>query len=225
MSTVSSMFTAVALAALWVLSGCGDDAAADGAGGAGTTASTASTGAGAVVETFSPDAPPLPGQDTCVVTVTTDIPIPSAEHLEPCTEVSYPTNPPSGGDHWRVWAAFATYEDPVPRGMLVHALEHGAIALLHDAGASRDEVLTAFGEATNAHGADNACLAHGTVARFIVAPDPELDTPVALAAWGATYVATCIDMPSLTAFVAEHYAQAPEDTCFPGVLPSSIDCD
>lgn len=227
-----------ALAATFLLvAACGDDvveAGAGGAGGAGSGAAAqggASTGEGAgpvggVVDELHPDRAPLPGHDTCVVTITTDIPIGSASHVEICSDVDYPTNPPSGGEHWPKWVAFGSYDAPVPRPLLVHALEHGAIALLHDCDGCTDEVVAAFGDVTTAHGADAACIGGGvSVARFVVAPDPELDHPIALAAWGATYVATCIDPDSMEAFVAEHYAKAPEDTCAAGIDPADAGCD
>jgi hypothetical protein len=211
---------------------CGDSTgeeastAASGGSGSGTTA-TGSGGQAPIgdVEVLTPSAAPLPGQAACEVRITTNIPIVDAKHLDVCTDVIYPTNPPAGGDHWPAWASFATYEEPVPEEMLVHDLEHGAIAMLHDCDGCADQVLAAFDDAKIAHGADPKCLSSGTVARFIVAPRPELDHPVALAAWGATYTATCIDPPSLEAFVEAHYAGGPEDTCFPGKDPDEIACD
>jgi hypothetical protein len=219
---------AIALALAQV--GCGDDggggSGAAGQGGGGGAGSSNSSSASGTVEVLQPGGTPLAGQSACEVTITTDIPIPSADHVDACSPVSYPTNPPSGGDHWGVWAAFLRYDDQVvPRGMLVHSLEHGAIAMLHDCPGCESDVLDAFDDAMNEHGADQKCLASGQVARFIVAPDPELDHPVAMAAWGATYVATCIDPPSIAAFVEAHYARGPEDTCAAGKLPAEIGCD
>lgn len=209
---------------------CGDDGDAGaggtgGGGGGGGSSTASSTGAGGDVEELRPDAEPLPGHDACIVTVTTGIPLAAAKHVELCSDVSYATNPPSGGDHWPRWAAFGTYEEPVAHELLVHDLEHGAIALLHDCDGCEDVVVDAFTEATQAYGADPKCLQSGSVARFVIAPDPSLDHPVALAAWGATYVATCIDPPSLAAFIEDHYAKAPEDTCAAGVVPDEVGCE
>lgn len=52
--------------------------------------------------------------------------------------------------------------------------------------------------------------------RVILAPDPELDVPVAAAAWGWTYKAACVDVPTLEDFARAHYAQGPENICAPG---------
>lgn len=210
------LLSAIALAA------CGDDDATGTGGAGGGASSTASSGAGMVTE-LRPSASPLPGHDECVVTVTTEIPV-SGSHVELCTDVVYATNPPSGGEHWPRWAAFGTYDTPLRREVLVHDLEHGAIAMLHDCDGCSEQVLAAFQEVTLAHGADEKCIGGGSIARFVVAPDPALDHPVALAAWGANYVATCIDVPSMKEFVAAHYARSPEDTCAEGVDPATITC-
>src|SRR5262249_32815695 len=53
-------------------------------------------------------------------------------------------------------------------------------------------------------------------ARAVLTPDPQLPTPITASAWGATYTATCIDVPSLRAFANAHYAQGPEQRCAEG---------
>src|SRR5262245_51624303 len=67
-----------------------------------------------------PHAPPLPVQSECKVEITTNIPLDPAVHIPICEAMEYPTNPPSGGDHWGKWAAYGTYDIPVPREMYVH---------------------------------------------------------------------------------------------------------
>jgi len=49
--------------------------------------------------------------------------------------------------------------------------------------------------------------------RTVITPDPLLDVPVAAAAWGYTYKADCVDLPSLIAFATEHYGNGPEVLC------------
>ena len=62
---------------------------------------------------------------------------------------------------------------------------------------------------------------------MVLTPDPLLDTPIAAAAWGATYTATCIDEASLRAFADAHYGQGPEDFCSDGIdvekMPPCVD--
>ncbi|WP_437290717.1 DUF3105 domain-containing protein [Sorangium sp. So ce406] len=211
-SGFARMYGAVAAAAAAVaapLSGCGESAPP-----VAHHESDASTPSEPV--TLFPDAPPLPGETECKVVIQTGIPVPSAQHLPTCTPVQYATNPPSGGDHWGSWAAYKRYEAEVPRELYVHNLEHGAIVLAYRCPASGCAEVTAMLEEVRTEAAsDPRCLtlSGGPEARLVMTPDGALDTPIAAAAWGATYTATCLDKASLSRFVADNYAKGPEDTC------------
>jgi hypothetical protein len=171
----------------------------------------------------NPSDAPLPGETACTVVETTDIPEPDHTHLAPCTPISYPTNPPSGGNHWPIWASFKKYDQPVPREMYVHDLEHGAIVLAYRCAAPCPEVVAALSSVFDGL-ADPLCLQvpGGPAARVVLTPDPELATPIAAAAWGATYAATCIDLPSLRAFANAHYGQGREQLCADGVDTDAV---
>ena len=140
------------------------------------------------------------------------------EHREVCSELSFDPYPPSSGPHFSQWAAFGAYDAPVPFGFLVHSMEHGAVVLVHNCdGAACDEVQAEVTALIADHGDDPACRGEPYPARFVVTPDPALPYAVAALAWEHVYLATCLDPPSLREFVEAHYAQAPEDFCFPGV--------
>lgn len=175
--------------------------------GCGGAETTAPSGPGT---TTHPGAPPLPGETECSVVERTGIEVPSAQHVPTCTDVTYATNPPSGGDHWPVWAAFKRYDKPVPREMYVHDLEHGVVALLYRCAGSCPDVEQALQRVLD--GATDSC----PKPRVLMTPDPDLETPIAAAAWGATYTATCIDEASLAGFVKENIAKGPEDVCAEG---------
>jgi hypothetical protein len=173
-----------------------------------------------------------PTPDACEVTITTDIPLETVTHEDVCTDLDYPTNPPSGGPHWGTWAAFGSYDAPVPREAYVHSMEHGAVILLHDCEGSCPEVIAALEDARNEVTGDPKCLQipDGPTERVIITPDPELDVPLAAAAWGATYRATCIDLASLRDFVKKRYDHGPESTCAQGKVfgdpdAGAPDCD
>jgi hypothetical protein len=138
-------------------------------------------------------------------------------HVPEGTEIPALTNPPAGGPHYPRWANFQEFDHPIPDGYLVHSLEHGAVALLYkcepDACA---ETILALRAVRDALEADPQCDPTVRV-RIVIAPRPELEFPVAAAAWGSIYRAECLDVPSLTQFIHEHYAKAPEDLCAPGV--------
>lgn len=161
-----------------------------------------------------PDAPPLPGFTECTV-VTYRAPAESRAHVEPCAALTFEAHPPAGGDHYGAWAAFGTYDAPVPWGFLVHSLEHGAIVLAHDCADGCEEVLAEYADVAATR--DDPVCRDEDGARFVITPDPDLDMPIAVVAWEHVYLATCLDPPSLRAFVDAHYGRAPEDLCVPGV--------
>lgn len=196
----------VAMGALGVL-GCGEDVEAPPPYGPEKT------------EILMPNAPPLPGESACRVVKVTGIEVPSAVHVAQCEGVTYATNPPAGGNHWGTWAAFKKYAMPVPREVYVHDMEHGAVVLSFRCADACPEVVAALEKVYDETSADPLCVSQGTgvKARLVLTPDPDLPTPIAASAWGATYTATCIDTTSLAAFVAEAYGRGPEMVCANGV--------
>jgi hypothetical protein len=191
-------------ALLALVAGCGPFA----------TETTGGTG-GASTTTLHPDASPLPGESACTVVERTGIPEPDFNHLPICTPITYATNPPSGGNHWPIWAAYTEYTTPVPRELYVHDMEHGGVVLLYKCEGACPTVVAALSAAFEAV-SDPTC-ADPPKARMVLTPDPLLDTPIAAGAWGATYTATCIDPPSLAAFITAHYRHGREDFCTDGV--------
>jgi hypothetical protein len=195
---------------------------AKGCGGQSTIVDEADGGPDAdgvqVVETIHPSVEPLPGETECTVVTTTGIPVPPYTHVLTCTSVEYATNPPSSGDHWGFWAAFKEYAWPIPREVYVHDMEHGAVVLAYRCDDGCPEVVAMLREVTLEATSDPLCLEvpGSSPTRIVITPDPKLDTPIAAAAWGATYTATCIDKSSLASFVAKAYGKGPEATCFPG---------
>lgn len=140
------------------------------------------------------------------------------------------SNPPSSGDHYPIWAAYQEYDAAVPRGYVVHDLEHGAIDFFYKCDAS-DAGASDGGDAGDACSAmvdqlrlavasiptDPLCdVEAGVRVRFVLMPDSQIDHPVAAAAWGWTYNADCVDLATLEAFAKAHYAQAPENFCANG---------
>ncbi len=166
--------------------------------------------------TTHPLAAPLAPFDSCTV-YTAREPAGARDHRQPCSTLEYPLFPPAGGPHYTVWANFVTYDAPVPWGFLVHSLEHGAIVLAYDPDiAEAALVRSTFEDIATAHGLDPVCRDEEWQNRIIVVPEPSLDWPIAVRAWEQVYDATCLDRASIEAFVAAHYADAPEDLCVPG---------
>jgi hypothetical protein len=215
MTAASTIVTAMLLA-----SGCGGGGETPGDAGSGGGGSDG--GGDPHTITTHPDAPPLPGETECTVIETTGIPVASAKHVALCTPVDYATNPPSGGDHWPTWAAYAKHDTPVPREMYVHNLEHGAVVFAYRCASSCPDVVKALSDTYDLVG-DGICLVPGgPVARVLLTPDPDLDTPIAITAWGKTYTATCIDKPSMKAFLVKAYGYGTEATCADGADPAGV---
>lgn len=172
--------------------------------------------------TLHPDAAALPGEAECTVVVTTGIPVASASHLPTCTPIKYSTNPPSGGNHWGIWATYTEYTAPVPREMYTHNLEHGGVVLSYRCQGPCPEIKAALEEAQKG-ATDPFCVTNGPPAtRVVLTPDPDLPTPIAASAWGATYTATCIDKASLGAFIATRIGHGTEMLCADGVDPAPV---
>jgi hypothetical protein len=147
-----------------------------------------------------------------------------SRHAPEGTSLTYCSNPPSSGTHYPIWAQFQEYDHPVAEPYLVHDLEHGAVILYWkcdqpDGSAAPcvapPGVLDALHKVRDDTPTDASCDPSIRV-RIIIVPSTTIDTPIAAAAWGATYHAACADVPTLDAFVHDHYGQGPEQLCAPG---------
>lgn len=158
---------------------------------------------------------PLHPAASCAVTI--DSPeVLGRAHVPEGTPLTYNSNPPSSGDHYPVWANFQEFTTTPDDGYLVHSLEHGAVELLYNCtGAACPPILDALRKIRDAVPTDPICTADVRV-RIIIAPYPKLDVPVAASAWGFTYKAACVDVPTLTQFVKDNYGLGPENICAAG---------
>ena len=149
----------------------------------------------------------------------------SRDHLAACSGVSYPMSPPVFGDHYPEWAAYQTYDFPVPLGYLVHDLEHGAVVLFYDCPEGcADEVseVQAFIEALPA---DPRCTPFDIDQQVILTPRPGLGSRWAASAWGASITADCFDADLFGQFYADRHARGPEDLCHQGIPFTANPCD
>ena len=141
-------------------------------------------------------------------------------HVAVCSYVDYLTLPPSSGNHYPNWAAFMTYDQPVPEGFWVHDLEHGAIVLTYNCGeAGCAEDIAAAQQMIEAFPQDPICnpVVGGVKSRFVMTPDPRLDVRFAASAWGWTLRANCFDPSAFLAFAQAHYGQGRELLCSAGI--------
>lgn len=201
-----AMAMAIAIACLGIF--------AAGCGGAGTADQADDAGLHSVVITH-PVQPPLPPATSCEVAVG-QAPAGGAAHVALCSPLGFDTRPPSHGDHYPIWADFKSYDAPVPWGHLVHDLEHGAVVIAYRCDAACPDLVAALTGLIADRPADPLCTGTRARNRMILVPDPTLDVPLAAVAWGHVYRSSCLDRPSLGAFIDAHYGHAPEDLCAGG---------
>jgi hypothetical protein len=162
-------------------------------------------------------AQPIVIDASCQVVIDTP-PLLAGEHVPEGTAITWSSNPPSSGPHYPIWANYQEFDKPVDRGYLVHSMEHGGVVLFYkcDAdAASCDADVTGLRQVRDAVPADPLC-SPPIKNRIVIVPDPLLDVPIAAAAWGWTYKAPCLDVPTLTQFAKDHVTLGTEDTCAPG---------
>lgn len=104
--------------------------------------------------------------------------------------VSYPMEPPVGGDHRPAWLNCGIYTQPVPNEYAVHALEHGAVWLTYQPDLPAAEV---------------AKLAAALPSTYtVLSPYPGQDAPVIASAWAHQLKLESADDPRLAEFIGTY---------------------
>lgn len=142
-------------------------------------------------------------------------------HLAVCSATDYPDNPPAGGDHYSVWAAYRSYSFAVPRGFWVHNLEHGAVVYTYNCPDGCADEVAQVQAMIDALPED---CGGGPARRVVLTPDPLLDVRWGASAWGQTLRADCVDAARFRNFYLNHFGHGPEQVCadgsdFSGVAP------
>jgi Protein of unknown function (DUF3105) len=214
------LLTALAVACASACSSSSTPATTTGSGGA-----SSGSGAGGIAAGGAGGDDSLGGQASWEVptgsggcnAVLYEPPVLGSPHVDLCSDLEPLSNPPTSGPHYPKWAHFKNYDEPVPRGFLIHALEHGALVLLHNCSDCQDEI-TAIEDYVAGKPTDNACTPI-VDRRVIISPAPWLDVPFAVAAWGFMLKADCFDAEQVDAIYDDHYAKGPEDVCASGIDP------
>ena len=171
--------------------------ASGGAGGGAGAAGTGGTGGsepGCSVEVASPE-------------------LDAGIHVTECSHIDYSTNPPSSGQHYGVWAAYQTYDFPLPRGYWVHGLEHGAVVFTYNCPDGCPDEVAEVESIIDSLSVDPRCVPYDLDRQVILTPDPLLDTRWAMSSWGHTLRADCIDAAAFTEFYESNFGNGPEDIC------------
>lgn len=122
-------------------------------------------------------------------------------HVE--AAVTYPMNPPVGGDHHQAWMTCegTVYTKAVPDVNAVHSLEHGAVWVTYNSKAPKAEV-------------DALAAKVKKTPYTLMSPDDKQADPIMLTAWGAQRTVTGASDPNVDTFF-QKYVQG-EQTPEPG---------
>jgi uncharacterized protein DUF3105 len=130
-------------------------------------------------------------------------------HVPHGTLIDYGARPPIGGPHYNGWyPSYGVAEQPVPAGLWVHNLEHGAIVLLYrceNGCADLVARLRAFHAAL-----PKGRNARSGAARLLATPYAEMDHRIAVIAWGQLLELDDFDPERVEAFYLEHLDRGPE---------------
>ncbi|MGL5858386.1 MAG: DUF3105 domain-containing protein [Angustibacter sp.] len=112
------------------------------------------------------------------------------------TPVTYPQNPPAGGDHTPVWTNCGVYTNQLANEPAVHSMEHGAVWITYRPGLAKDQLdrLTRLAEARD---------------YVLLSPYEGLPSPVVASAWGLQLKLENASDPRLERFLVK-YVQGPQ---------------
>ena len=145
-------------------------------------------------------------------------PLADSTHVPVCSDVEYATNPPSSGHHYALFPKYQVYDDAIPRGFWVHALEHGGVVFTYSCTDCGDEVSQAKTLIAATKPAAACCSAAGCAStetnQLLMTPDPGIPTRWAASSWGFTLTADCFEPSVFGDFLAAHRDNgAPELIC------------
>lgn len=152
--------------------------------------------AGIVISTMQPRAPTSTGSAACGNLLVMEDE--GAEHLVPGETIPiYKSNPPTSGKHNPTWYPAGVYDNNADITQLIHSLEHGYVIMFHN-NLSEQELNSLIN------------IQRSDPYKLIVAPYPNMEHRVALAAW--THLQECegVNEAAIRSFIAQFRNQGPE---------------
>lgn len=105
------------------------------------------------------------------------------------SDVAYNSQPPSSGPHFPFTIAAGVYQQPVPDGLTIHAMEHGHVIVHYAPDLPAGQVAT-LEQVARRYGAD-----------VVLTPNPALPRGVAVTAWGRIEHLDTADQPRISRFI------------------------
>lgn len=139
---------------------------------------------GGDTEAPTPDESCLPGEA---------VPILAYPHISEraAADVVYNSNPPTSGPHFSAAVAPGIYQSYLPPGLTVHSLEHGRVVIHYRTG-TPDDVVGML-----------ESIAKRYAPNIVLTPNPEIETSIALTAWGRIDKLDHYDEARISAFVEQ----------------------
>ena len=132
-----------------------------------------------------------------------------ADHVPDGTQIAYSTRPPTSGAHYASWhPTYGLVEQPIPPGTWVHNLEHGAVVLLYNCPSGCPELVSEIREfiPTLPRGRN----ARRGVPRMLAVPYTEMDSRIAVVAWGWLLELDEFDRDQIRRFYEARIDRGPE---------------
>ena len=153
---------------------------------------------------------PLPPQPANAKLPGTALPKLGQDHVPETERVKYNSNPPTSGPHYAIWAQWGIHAKAPLDERLVHNLEHGGVTISYKPDQIQGQVLEQIKAQVRELSKTNA--------RIILTPRPNMDTAIALTAWGYLQKLDRYDPAAIQAFYDAHIARGPE--CQNGLCPN-----
>ncbi len=214
-SSVAVIYSAISIAFL-IISGCSSNQATKNQSNQSTPQPKSSVTPKpkeqkAIAETFKVTTPgkQLPNQPSNVKLPGTRIAELAAKHIPEDQKVKYNSNPPTSGDHYAVEAEWGIYNVAPVDERLVHNLEHGGIVISYNPDKINGEELEKLRVQVRKLSTTNP--------RIILTPRENLESAIALTAWGYLQKLDNYDPTAVKTFYDAHIARGPE--CQQGLCP------
>lgn len=159
-----------------------------------------------IVTTFES---PLPGLAPGTILPGTHFPDLGQQHVPVGTPVTYNSNPPTSGSHYPYPAGWGIYKNPPADEFLVHNLEHGGVIISYNPNQIKGQELEQLKAQARTLSKWNP--------RVVVAPRQNLDTAIALTAWGYLKTLESYNPEVVKLFYDTYIARGPE--CSEGLCP------
>ena len=127
-------------------------------------------------------------------------------HVPVGTPVQYPSRPPAAGPHYAETTGYGFFEREIEPGYWVHNLEHGAIVVLYHPYRCDEACRATLRDQVYAR----APLSRFRNVKMSVIPYREMDSPIAVVAWGWIDEMETVNPERIIAFYRAHVDRGPE---------------